>query len=203
MLNAAEISTTLAEAYAEALTPLAGDAGVLDDVLAELEQTARLSAEIGFDAWCDSPLVPAERKAEAIEAAFRGRVSDLTCDTLGVIVRHGRMPILGSIVEAFRRRALAETDRVLVDVTTAHPLDDDSRERLSRALAERFAAEPVLREHIDESIIGGLVVRRGDEVLDLSVESEMEQINRKIARWLDRMQTAGDDRPGLEADSEA
>ncbi len=193
---------TVAEAYAEALTPLAVRVGALEDVLAELEQVLALAEQVGLIEWCDSPLVPLQRKIDMIELAFRPNVSDLTCDVLGVITQRGRMNLLGAIFTAFRRRALETMNKTLVKVSTAAPLNDATRSRMIEVLTERLGVEPVLEERVDESIIGGLIVQVGDEVFDMSVEDELDQMNRTIAQWLARMQAGDEPGPGWEAESE-
>jgi len=191
-----------ADAYAEALLPLAQQAGVLADVLGELEQAAAmLDGQEDIRRWFDSPLTPIEAKAGAVERAFRGHVTDLTCDALGVIARHDRMGRLADVVYAFRRRVLDAQNKVEAHVTTAAALTDAARSALRQALRRRFGVEPVLVEHVDPDILGGLVVRVGDEVVDVSVQNELQQINQAIARWMDRM--IAQPMPGLDLEAES
>ncbi|NQU76656.1 MAG: ATP synthase F1 subunit delta [Planctomycetes bacterium] len=189
---------SVAETYAEALLPLAQVRGVSADILAELTNVATLLAdEDDFLRWCDSPLVPTEHKSATIERAFRGRVSDLICDTLGVIARHGRLSTLQSIASAFQRRVQVEQGVVAVRVTSAVPLDDSARQAVVEALTAKLGANVVLDLRVDESILGGLVVQVGDEVTDVSVRSGLEQMKDTLTRRLDEFLSRGATTPGL------
>ena len=180
-----EQSVAVAEAYAEALLPLAHEAGEATDVLEELEQVTALLQNIpGFAPWNASPVVPLHRKGACLDQALRGRISDLTCDTLIVIARHGRLNILGQIVSAFRRHIEAEQGCVPVEITSAVPLDEQTCSAVSAVLPRKLGAKPVLTTHVDESVLGGLIVRVGDEVTDLSVCGQLQQLRRVLTRRL-------------------
>ncbi len=174
--------------YAEALLPLARDAGVMNVVLDELMSLASVFATCDdIAAWFAGPLVPLEAKMAVLERACRERLNDLTCDALGVIARHDRLGDLAGIAEAFRRRVYDVQGRARVDVTSAVPLSDAILAKVRDAVRHRLDVEPVLVEHVDAAIIGGLVVRRGDEVIDVSTRNELKQVQQTIARWVDTM----------------
>lgn len=191
-------SEAVAKVYAEALVPLAREAGLLADVLAELAQVSALLGEVdGFAEWCDSPCVPLDRKLAVFRRAFGGNVGDLTFDSLMVIARHGRMGFLPAIVSAFCKRVQDEQGTVPVRVTSAVALDESARAAVAAVLAERLGATPALDLRVDESILGGLIARVGDEVIDVSVRNELDQMRTTLARRLDALLTGRDLAPGL------
>jgi F0F1-type ATP synthase delta subunit len=97
-------STALGETYAAALLPLASARDAARSTLEELERALALLEQVdGFEVWAKHPGVPAEHKIKVIENAFRGHVSDLTCDVLVVICRHGRLGKIAEIVVAYRK----------------------------------------------------------------------------------------------------
>lgn len=178
-------SVVVAETYAEALLPLAQEAGEPTEVLEELEQVTALLRDIpGFALWHASPVLPEQRKLACLARALRNRVSDLTCDTLMVIARHGRLNILGQIVSAFRRRIEAEQGWIPVEITSAAPLDEQACSAISAVLAGKLGAKPVLNKRVDPSILGGLIVRVGDEVTNLSVSGQLQQFRQVLTRRL-------------------
>jgi len=158
---------------------------VVLDELAAVASVFRTCDDIA--AWFAGPLVPAEAKTAVLERACRSRLSDLTCDALGVIARHGRLGILAGIAEAFRHRVYDVQGRAEVHVTSAVPLSDAILAKVRDAVRRRLDVEPVLVEHVDPAILGGLVVRRGDQVIDVSTRNELRQIQRTIARWVDTL----------------
>jgi len=156
-------NATVCDAYAEALLPLARDAGAMHVVLDELAGMASLLATCDdVAAWFAGPLVSAEAKMAVLERACRNRLSDLTCDALGVIARHDRLGELAGIAEAFRLRVYDVQGRCEVHVTSAVPLSDAILAKVRDAVRCRLDIDPVLVEHVDAAILGGLVVRRGD-----------------------------------------
>jgi F-type H+-transporting ATPase subunit delta len=193
-----EHSAAIAQLYAEALLPLAQAGKAAAEIVAELQQLAEfVQAEPGCLAWCDSPSVPEEQKVAVLDRALRGRVSDLACDAVMVIARHGRLGLLPAIVkelEAALKRALGQVE---VQVTTAVPLDEPMRTALLAVLQKRLAAVPSLDTRVDPSILGGMVVRVGDEVLDVSTRGELEQIRATLFRRLDAIRSGRAPTPGI------
>ncbi len=189
----------VAEVYAEALLPLGQQADRLDVLADELQQIAALLAEQpDFAVAFASPVIPAKRKMGLIERAFRGRVNDLTCDALGVIARHGRMGMIAPIAERFRKCVQDARRQVEVTVTTAAPLDPETRGMVIQRLTEVFGAAPVVTQCIDAELLGGLLIQTGDEMIDLSVRTELEQIKHTLARRLGVMAAnEQEDMPGL------
>jgi len=197
MADKYEHSAAIAQLYAEALLPLAQSGGDPADVLAELQQVAEfVRDEPGCRSWCDSPSVPVERKLEVLERALRGRVSDLTKDAVLVIARHARLGLLPAIAAEFDRALKLATGRVEVHVTTAVPLDGPASAALSAVLQKRLGAVPLLDVRVDASILGGLVVRVGDEVLDVSTRSGLEQLKATLFRRLDAIRSERAPSPG-------
>ncbi|MFW6154624.1 MAG: ATP synthase F1 subunit delta [Planctomycetota bacterium] len=181
-------NATICDAYAEALLPLARGAGMMNVVLDELAGMASLFlASDDIAAWFAGPLVSTEAKMAVLERACRDRLSDLTCDALGVIARHERLGELAGIAEAFRLRVYDVRGQAEVHVTSAVPLSDAILAKVREAVRHRLDVDPVLVEHVDPAILGGLVVRRDDEVIDVSTRNELRQIQQTIARWVDTM----------------
>jgi len=203
-LPSAVAPSAIAAEYAEAIEPLARQAGMAAEVSAELAQAADLFAgEEDFALWCRSPAVGSDRRVEVIERAFRGNVSDLTCDALCVIARYGRLDRLGEIVAALHDRMLAAENRVRVRVTSAVELDPPLRDKLTEALTERLGAEPVLETAVDPALLAGLVVQVGDERIDVSARGELDQLKRDLARRLSERLAGRTTLPGLDREGES
>jgi F-type H+-transporting ATPase subunit delta len=148
-----------------ALGPKARD-GVeqLESLVAEV-----LSKHAAFDAALVSPSVPMDRKMDWIDRALRGRVDDVLLRFLKVVCRRGRFGSLRSIAVSTRKIFDASQGRKAVTITTAAPLTEPQREEIRKGLKDRFQAEVVLEERVDPTILGGLLIRQGDTVLDGSV----------------------------------
>lgn len=170
-------TTAVGETYAAALLPLAQERNEARSTLEELEQASALLDQMeNFGTWIAHPGVPLAHKIEMMGKAFRHHVSDLTCDALLVICRHGRLNRLGEIVAAYRRRLEESEGRIRVQVISAQPLEAAARTELEAVLAERLQKTPILQEEVDAALLGGLIVQAGDQRLDLSIRRQIEQL---------------------------
>lgn len=174
----------VAKIYAQAILDAAEAAGCRREVLAELGQLARqvLPAVPEAAAVFASPKVPAEEKDRIIDRLAAGRMKPTTANALHVLARHGRLGILGAVVEAAERLADERDGRRQATFITAVPLDaaeqaklvGDAERALSLSLTPRFVVDP--------AIIGGLVVRVGDTIYDQSVATGLAHIGDRLTQ---------------------
>lgn len=172
----------VARVYARALLDLAEETGAAEDLLEELAAAARLAdSNPELADFLSSPLVGAETRRQAIERFFRGRASDLLVDALQVVSRKGRLAFLPAIAESYRREHRERRGIVDAEVTSATPLSPALRERLSRAIAARTGRQSQLVERVDPDLLGGLVVRVGDQKIDASVARGLAKLAASLA----------------------
>lgn len=171
----------LARIYAEALLAITGPAGSSATLLAELEElTSFLDAHPDLAQVLESPLVESGARVRLLETLFRGRASDLLVDTLQVMARRGRLPLVADLARAFRT-AHREREGILeLEVTTAVPISAELRERMIEGASARFGKRIELRELVDPALIGGLVARAGDLKLDGSVRSDLARAGQRL-----------------------
>jgi F-type H+-transporting ATPase subunit delta len=183
----------LARVWSDAIFKLAAGQGLEDALLEEWRGVvAILDRDPRFEALLASPLVTTEEKRRLIEKAFRGKASDLLVDALQVLGRKGRLNLLRAVADAFHAAWMESKGKVEVLVTTAVALSPGQRQQLVAA-ASRFAGkEAQLVEKVDPEILGGLVVKVGDDKFDDSVGRELEQLTAAFAarggRELQRIQ---------------
>lgn len=177
MADVSDKELALAKVYAESVFALAEEKGAGDSLLEELtDLVAYLDKDPDLDRFLSSPMVDAEVRRAMIEKAFRGRASDLLVDTLQVLNRKERLPILRALAESYRIAHEERRGCVDVHVRTAAPLPDWLRARLTAA-AERLAGRrPELIEEVDDSVIGGVVVQIGDRKIDASVATRLRHL---------------------------
>lgn len=171
----------VARVYAEALMSAAGKADAIDTVRDELLFLARRAEEDeAFARFVQSPLIDPDDRRASIERMFRGKLTDTTVDGLQVLNRKGRLEILASVAELYRRELMERRGEVEVDVWTAIPIDEATRDKI-RAAAKRYTGrEPILQEHVDEDLVGGIVLQVGDRKIDASVQHEIEKYRRRL-----------------------
>jgi F-type H+-transporting ATPase subunit delta len=164
--------------YAKALLDTAAKAYLADQVLDEfdslvwdvLEKLPRLEAALA------SPRVPLEAKLVMLDRAFAGKMSVTLLNFLKVVCRHRRFDCVRAMNQAAHKLFNEMTGRVDVLVRTATPLTDELRRQVIQRLEEALGKQVNLHVATDERLIGGLVVRVGDTVYDVSLLSQLNRL---------------------------
>ena len=181
MAKADDKEMAVAQVYSRAMHELAKSRGEADALAEELDELAALvEANEEFANLFRSPLIDAGVRAGTIERLFRGKASDLLVDSLQVINRKERLGLIGAIAEAYHLRHEEHLGQVDVYVTTAVPLAGALRQRLVAVLEKHTGRQPQLIEAADESLIGGIVLKIGDEKIDASVIHEIGRLRRAL-----------------------
>jgi F-type H+-transporting ATPase subunit delta len=176
-----EQEVAVADVYAAALLKLAEKQGEGDAVLEELEAISGLLGEHPeFAGFLSSPMVDVEARRVAIDKTFDGNANELLVNTLQVMNRRNRLDLLEALKTAYSRDLDEARKRESVEVTTAVPLTESSRERLRQTVSAMTGRETRLIESVDESLIGGLVVKIGDQKIDSSVARSLTLLRRRF-----------------------
>lgn len=174
----------VASVYAEALLSLANETNSAQEVMAEFDQiVGLLDRDEAFARFMESPTIDTEVRRPALERMFRGRLSDALLNALLVLNDRGRAGLVRQMHRRYKLALEAQLNQAEVDVTSAVALDDDVRKGLAAALTARLGKDVILVEHVDPSVIGGLIVQYGDTRLDASVWGHLKRMK---ARLLDR-----------------
>jgi F-type H+-transporting ATPase subunit delta len=160
--------------YARVLFDAAEADGVVDDVYTQIDASLRLVRSHAplRDAMADDS-VPGARRAAVAREVFAGLQPSLV-STIAVMVERDDFALLPNLVEAFDEVAEERRGVVAVDVTTAVELSDALRESISAKLAADLGKGVVLRETVDPSIIGGIVISTHGHRIDASLASQLE-----------------------------
>ena len=177
-----DLVDTLEEVAVEAIAASAQQAGRLDDVEDELFRFGRVVAgDPALRAALTDAALPDERKSGLVEALLAGRAAPATV----TLVRRAIAVAQGSGFEQaltrFAQIAAQRRARLVAHVRVARPLDPAQRERLRLGLTRTYGREVHLNVEVDPSVLGGVEVRIGDEVIDGSVASRLDQARRRLA----------------------
>ncbi len=166
--------------YGKALLGAAGQD--VDHIVWELECVVKecLDAHPSLADAFESPRVSVERKESMLNGIFGGRVHPTLLNFMKVLCRRGRLGNLRSIQLTATELRQEQTGKLRVLVTSAKPLDDGQRHEISERLRQTQGKEPVLVEMVDESLMGGIVIRIGDRVLDGSVRGKLAAIGQQV-----------------------
>ncbi len=174
----------IARRYARALFALGNEDG---NVRRLLEQVETLTTEIldsePLRRVLFAPVHPrSERKGVMREISGRLGLSDEVRAFAALLVEENRMALLPSIAEALRERVEEAEGRVVAEVRVARELEAGELEALTRALSRKVGAEVTVSLKVDEQIVGGVVARVGDLLLDGSVKTQLESLAGTLRR---------------------
>jgi ATP synthase, F1 delta subunit len=169
------VLTQIARPYASALFDLAKSENQLAQVETGLSDISRLIGESeDFSRYLRSPVIPADVKASALDALLgKAKVNPLVGNFLRIVARNGRLFALDQIIVAFRELAAADRGETTADVTSAAPLTDAQAKALSETLKTKLGKTVTLNQFVDPSLIGGLQVKVGSQMIDSSLKTKL------------------------------
>lgn len=171
----ASISSGIAARYATALFDLAKEEGVLAQLEADADAlSAAIAVSEDLRAVIASPVITREEQAAAMAAVARAlNVSGLTASTLGLMASKRRLFVLPQLAADLSARIAAEKGEVTAEVTSAAALSADQAAALATVLKAKIGKDVKLKTAVDETLIGGLVVKLGSTMIDTSVKSKL------------------------------
>lgn len=176
------MASTTAKRYAKAVFDLARETG---DVAGWRERLARLQTLVGdaqTAAIIANPAVSPERRLQVVDVLDPDDELGQEGRNLGKLLIEARAtPALPEIREEYDRLDDEAAGRVRAVATSAVPLSEEDQKRLVADLSRRFQKEVRLQTRVDPSILGGLVVQVGDQVIDASIQTRLQQLRRQLA----------------------
>jgi F-type H+-transporting ATPase subunit delta len=176
-------SSDAAYTHARALFDLAVLSDSVDAADEGLDTAIRaVRAHAGLRDALAEPSVPAEKKREVLREIFESEVTPEVLAMVTLVVDTGHLELLEEVKRHFREISEAERGMVVADVTTAVGLSDGLRDSLIDKLKSALGRPVTLRERIDPSIVGGIVINVGGKVLDGSVALQLGEARAALAR---------------------
>ncbi len=173
--------TTIAEVYARSLLELADAAGEPDTIDREFtEFAALLRADASFKAFVTARVIDPDQRRKSLDVMFQGRMSELLLNTLHVLNNKGRLDIVGEVQRLYHELTLKQQAIVEVHVSAAEPLSDVMRTRLQQLMESRTGRTVRLAEHVEPDLLGGLIVRVGDEQIDMTVARQLRRFQETL-----------------------
>jgi F-type H+-transporting ATPase subunit delta len=172
----------IAEVYARALFQAAQDNDVVDRIHEELVQVDdALREDDDLRLFFFSPYFTSDEKKEAVGRVLEGADERLV-NFLQLLAERHRMPLLSRVRRQFETMWAEENRLLPVSVTSAVELDESLVEDIGHRIQEQTGRRVELSSSVDPEVLGGLVVRVGNMVLDASVRSRLEQLRKQVAK---------------------
>jgi F-type H+-transporting ATPase subunit delta len=150
----------------------------VEEELHEIERLYGKNAEM--KEFINNPRIKAEGKKDALDELLGDKLSRVTLNHMHLIVDQERGRMLPAIAEEYYRLAGEARAKITAELITAVPVSDDTRQKLSEELGRASKKDVYLRARVDESILGGAIVRIGDKVLDGSVRNKLNQLRKQM-----------------------
>lgn len=172
----------LAQVYARALLEVALEQGKLDVLREQLTQLAEaMEANRELAIFFFSPYFSTEEKKSGLDRLLQ-EADETFVNFLRVLIENHRMPVLYRIRHEFQRLWEQQNRMLPVEITSAVELDSQTAESLGRSIGERTGRHVQLAARVDPEIIGGIVLRVGNSILDASIRNRLEQLRRQVAQ---------------------
>ena len=174
----------ISKTYGDALIELAVEKDKVDVLLEEIEQLQEvLSTNDEFGRLMNHPKIIKEEKIQVAKDVFAGRVSEELLGFLTIIITKDRYKDIDAILDYF----VAEVKRYkgigIATVTTAVPLKEEQCKKIEQKLLDTTEYKKMeIHYQLDESLIGGMVVRIGDRVVDSSIKTKLNELQKDLLK---------------------
>ena len=177
---AMNVSIPAAREYADALIAIGRERDQLTTIYDELMTLRKLYDDREFRGFFTSPRMDRDEKFRALRKAFDGRFSLPILGLVHVLIRKRRELLLDNIADQFQRFQDLAEGKVHVHLTSAKPVAAEIRARIEKMAKEEFDQTAVIHETIDERLIGGMVLRVGDIMVDNSIQRKLEVLRKNL-----------------------
>jgi ATP synthase F1 delta subunit len=172
----------LAQVYARSLFAVARERDKLEtihDQLADVAEAIRANRDLQI--FFFSPYFSSAEKQDGMARVLDG-ADEILVNFLDLLIEKHRMPVIFRIRADFERLWEEENKVLPVQITSAVALDPETTQSLGETIGERAGRKVTLAAHVDPDILGGIVVRVGNSILDASIRNRLEQLRRHVAQ---------------------
>jgi F-type H+-transporting ATPase subunit delta len=171
----------VARMYAGALLEIGQEKGTLPRIEEEVGFLASvLAADRDLVLYLNAPGVDKEAKKSLIDRVFSSELCDVTINFIKLTIDKDRQRLIGDIHQALTELIDIANNRQRATVITSEKLNPQMREKITETLKSKFRKEIILDEIIDQKIIGGIVIRVGDLIIDASLAKDLKSIKEKL-----------------------
>jgi F-type H+-transporting ATPase subunit delta len=172
----------LAQVYARSLFQAALEHGKLDELREQLGQFAdALNQNRELAVFFFSPYFSTTEKRQALDTLLDG-ADELFINFLALLIENHRMPVIFRIRDEYERLWDEENRTLPVEITSAIALDEATTASLGKTIGERAGRKVTLAARVDPDILGGIIIRVGNSILDASIRNRLEQLRRHVAQ---------------------
>ena len=177
------IAHEVAQKYSTALFNIVQEKGLVDQASEQFEKLDELiNKDETLLQFLLAPHILDQHKLAMVEDVFKERLEPLFLEFLLLLVRKHRVGYLHDIIEAFRKKVAFARGEEKAFVITAMPLSGDERTRLVEKLNTKSKMTVTIEERVDPTIIGGVIVIMGDQIIDGSVRNNLSLLKEELMK---------------------
>ncbi|MDQ2654771.1 MAG: F0F1 ATP synthase subunit delta [Chloroflexota bacterium] len=174
------MASSAATRYAQAVFSLGKERGTLDVWQSDLTDLATLTGDSRVSSYLSNPSITADTKLATLEASLPSTVQPELRNLAKLLVVRDRTNLIPQIREIFEDQVRAERGITVAQVTTSEPLTAEEEALVREKLAAMTGNTIEITATVDPDIIGGIVVRIGDQVIDGSVRNKLERMRTRL-----------------------
>lgn len=177
-------NTLIAQRYSEALVEMAKEGKLsFEKISTDLNLVKEiLTNSKDLEEFLTNPIISVEDKKEIIDKVFSTEIDVLITNFLKVLVEKSRFDAFYDILESYNE-ALDDINNISrVKVTSAFEMSEDSKKKLKEKLETKLKKNVILDLDINSDIIAGLVIKIGDNIIDMSMKHKLEDLSKNITR---------------------
>lgn len=172
-----------AKRYASVLFELAQESNKVEQVKGEIEQFLALYEVDDLRDFLDSPKVSKSAKIRLLQTLLLDKVSELSIKFLSVLVTKNYLPLISQIVSAYQDLMSSALGKLKVTVYTSKEQTTDLVEMVETQLRKLLKAQDIeIEKRVSQSIMGGIKIRIGDDLIDGSVQNRLKVMKEQLAR---------------------
>ena len=174
----------VSKTYGDALFEIAVEENRMDSLMEEISMVqAVLNENSDFEKILMHPEIPKSKKLQVIEDVFKGKISDALTGFLRIVVTKGRYKDLPDIFAYFIARVKEYKKIGVAQVVSAVPVTDGQKQKSEKKLLDTTHYETMEIDYkVDESLIGGLMIRIGDRVVDSTIKSKLGKLTANLMK---------------------
>ena len=176
------MASSVVKRYGKAILEIASESKKIDNWINNFNDSEELIQDDDLYSFLSSPQVPNSEKLNSIDTLMKG-YEGLFVNFLKVLVTRGQVELFDDIKEEFLDQNKILLGKVSASVTSSVKLSDNQKKLLKEKICEIFDVTDVdIKEHNDESIIGGFIIKVGDTIIDSSTQNKLNGLEKHLLR---------------------
>jgi F-type H+-transporting ATPase subunit delta len=174
--------TTIARPYAQAAFEQASEEAAIAEWSELLKLLGQVVADPQMQALLNNPRVNRQQLLEIVTGIGSSKLSATGMNFIKILISAGRLKHVARISTLFEQKWAVAEGRLEVNVTSAYELLPEQKNSIAEAMAKRLGKKINISSLVDQSLIGGMIVRAGDSVIDVSLRGQLNELRRTLIR---------------------